>query len=97
MSEQERTPLPTVVDVDISVGEHGLLVTPVHSGVDRTRSYGIWVNRQSLASRLKAGILAGVVFPVTGVGTDVNGETYAEFTHNVLARRLNADLRNLGF
>jgi hypothetical protein len=97
MSEQESAPLPTVVDVEISVGEYGLLVTPVHGGVDRQRSYGMWVNRQSLASRLKAGILAGVVFPVTGVSTDVNGETYAQFTHNVMARRLNADLRSLGF
>jgi hypothetical protein len=94
MSEQQ---LPTVVDVKISAEPRGLVVTPVHRGVDRAESYSIMVNRESLANRLKAGILAGVVFPVTGTGTDVNGQTYAEFTHNVLARRLNADLRKLGF
>jgi hypothetical protein len=89
--------LPKLEDVEISLHEHGLSVTPVWSGVDRPRSYSMVVNRQALASRLKTAILAGAVFPVRGILTDVNNETYTDFDHNVMARRLNADLKRLGF
>jgi hypothetical protein len=90
-------PLPTIESVDITPGEYGFLVEPVYGGVDRPRACGYWAAKLPLANRLKAAILAGKAITVNGTGTDVNGQTYADDTAHFLCRRLNADLKRLGF
>jgi hypothetical protein len=98
MGSQEPQ-LPVVIDVEVTreTGDDYLTVTPVWSGVDRARSFSVAVRQLSVASRLKAAILAGAAYPVRGVLTDVNGQTYVDFDHNVMGRHLNADLKKLGF
>jgi predicted N-formylglutamate amidohydrolase len=91
------TELPQLVDVEVTARRDGISITPVWSGVDRPRSYTAVVNRQALASRLVAAIRAGKAITVTGIGTDVNNQTYAETENHFLVKRLNADLRKLGF
>lgn len=66
-------------------------------GVDRPTTGGIAVSNAKLAARLAAAINAGVVYTDARVATDVNGKTYVAARSMVLGRRLNADLRRLGF
>lgn len=74
-------------------------VTPVWDDVDRPRSFswGVKLIHRKLAERLKAAILAGVVFYNIEKKTDINGKTYASFNCRVWARRMNADLKRLGY
>ena len=73
-------------------------VWPTFSGVDRERSSG-WSTGKSrpLANRLAKAIRAGVAIDGLEVLTDVNGKTYVGYRHVVSGRRLNADLKKLGF
>ena len=70
--------------------------------VDRKHVAGWLVGKpgkasDKLADRLVAAILAGKAITVDGVLTDVRGKTYLGTTHNVVGRRMNADLVRLGF
>ena len=67
------------------------------AGVDRPISSGTVVNGKKVAERLARAIEDGVAYPYQGILTDVNGQTYVAQGHNVMARRMNADLRRLGY
>jgi hypothetical protein len=72
------------------------------AGVDRPEAiaYGLGKRtdrRHDLAWRLVWAIEAGVVFTNPTVKTDVNDRTYVAVESQVIGRRLNADLKRLGF
>jgi len=96
MSESAQE-LPVLADVEVEPGEYGFKVTPVWSGVDRPRSYSVWVTKKKNADRLQAAMLAGVAITVRGISTDVNGQTYPNIENHFLGRRINADLKRLGY
>jgi hypothetical protein len=96
----------SIIDVEIKETrptfakfDSGLSITPVWDGVDRPRSFswGVKSTHRKLAERLKAAILAGVVFYKIQKGTDANGQTYPTFSCRVSGRHMNADLKRLGF
>lgn len=60
-------------------------------------SLGARASARGLAERLRSAILAGKVFGPATIRTDVNGKTYVSADAFVLGRRMNADLRRLGF
>lgn len=68
-------------------------------GLDRPTSggYGLRITHRALADRLAAAMMAGVVYANPTVAVDVNGATYVASTPTVMGRRLNADLRRLGY
>ena len=69
--------------------------------IDRPEGVGFGLGSRpgaaALARRLKAAIEAGAVFTVPVLRTDVNGRTYVSTGCTVIGRRLNADLRRLGY
>ena len=67
------------------------------AGVDRSVSSGTVVNGKKLAERLARAIEDGVAYPYQGIKTDMDGLTYVAQGHNVMARRMNSDLRKLGY
>lgn len=74
-------------------------VSPVWEGVDRPTSGG-WVlpaTRTDLVKRLALAIEGGAACPNPVVRTDVNGKTYVDYGCVILGRRLNADLKRLGY
>jgi hypothetical protein len=66
--------------------------------VDRknTGGWGVGFN-QSLAKRLAAAVDAQKAFEVLGIHTDVDGKTYVSWEFKVFGRRMDTDLRRLGF
>lgn len=74
------------------------IVRPVWADVDRPITSGWEVPSRALADRLERAILAGAVHADAKVATDINGQTYvAANSSRVLGRRMNADLKRLGF
>ena len=67
------------------------------AGVDRPVSSGLVVNGKKLAERLARAIEDGVACTYRGIKTDIDGLTYVDQAHNVMARRANADLKRLGY
>lgn len=68
------------------------------SDVDRPVVHGISTGGNlKLAERLRTAILAGAVYRNPEVRTDNGGKTYVSTTCMVLGRKLNADLKRLGF
>lgn len=67
------------------------------TGVDRPVSSSQVVNGKKVAERLARAIEDGVACTYRGIKTDVNGKTYVDQAHNVMARRVNADLTKLGY
>lgn len=66
--------------------------------LDRPCTGGISTGtNRKLAERLAAAINAGVVYTDPKVQKDVNGATYVQAGCKVFGRRLNADLKRLGF
>ena len=51
----------------------------------------------ALARRLARAIETGVAFTAVEMKRDVNGKTYVSAAAQVLGRRMNADLKRLGF
>jgi|TARA_R110000824_G_scaffold190282_5_gene371798 hypothetical protein len=69
-----------------------------HANVDRPSTYGLSTGKnRKIAERLAAAINAGVAVVDTEVLTDVNGDTYVSGRNQFYGRRLNADLKRLGF
>lgn len=67
-------------------------------GVDRPNTYGISTGRSiMLAQRTARAIEAGAALPNPTITTDVNGQTYVAHGLAIMGRRLNADLKRLGF
>jgi len=65
--------------------------------VDRTELMGYSVGNLALARRLAHAIKAGKVFGPASIATDIAGRTYVRTDACVIGRRMNADLRRLGF
>ena len=99
--------LPTLDRVEINREEGrpdlapSIVVRPFYNGVDRPEGVGIGLldkpSHWTLARRLQRAINAGVAYPITGVGIDCTGKSYAKTAFNVMGRHLNADLTRLGF
>jgi hypothetical protein len=66
-------------------------------GVDRPVTSGIVATSMAVALRLKQAHEDGATLENKGIETDVSGQTYVNESWKVLARRLNADLRRLGY
>jgi hypothetical protein len=95
---KQNTTTPTITHVEITQdAELGWCVHPVWSGVDRPDTGGWAVTNKRLAERLRAALLAGVVYSNIEVCTDVNGKTFVNGISRVMARKANADLCRLGF
>lgn len=60
-------------------------------------AWGVPLHRRDLAERLKRAIEAGAVFSDAKVVEDIDGNSYLLTTARVTGRRLNADLKRLGF
>ena len=76
-----------------------LSITPIWSGVDRPNVGGWSVGKDDimLAERLRRAIIAGAAFCDIQILTDKNGQTYVGASNVILGRKMNADLRKLGF
>ena len=86
-------------DVRVTGGVGAIHVTVTTSVTDRERVYG-WAlspKQQALAARLARAVQAGVVLKNPVKKTDVNGKTYISVDSQVLGRRINADLKRLGY
>jgi hypothetical protein len=79
--------------------EIAILTTVCGIELDRydIMGYVVGPRHMALAKRLKKAIEAGAVFTPKGVKKDIYGETYLDYTTHVLGRRMNADLKRLGF
>lgn len=64
---------------------------------EHAHAWGLPAHKGRLAERLVDAIQAGKVLTGAKVATDVNGRTYWDTSCQVLGRKLNADLRRLGF
>lgn len=79
-----------------------VLAKPV-LGLDRDHVYGWSVGSagpkaEKMAARLSAAVLAGKVFSGAETRKDIHGRTYLSADGcRVMGRRMNADLRRLGF
>lgn len=79
-----------------------VVVTWTGAPLDRTDGLAWSVGPDSprsrkLAARLVAAVNAGAVFGPAEIRTDVNGRTYVQASARILGRRMNADLKRLGF
>lgn len=88
--------------VEVTRDEDGsLTVFPYYAGVDRPQGCGMGLRDdpagRKLAARLVAAIEAGVAYPNPVLAVDVAGKTYAKTGLAVVGRRLNADLKRVGF
>jgi len=81
--------------------ENGTVVSIVFldAGVDRTVSIGVIVDpkKPNLIIRLTKAIEAGVAFTDTQIKKNIYGKTYVAGNLQVIGRRLNADLKRLGY
>lgn len=93
--------------IDFEPEEHiGNAILPAHFivhttvtdiTVDRPNLHGIGCKDRKTAERLVRAINAGKVFTFERIERDVNGKTFIVAGCNVWGRRLNADLKRLGF
>ena len=67
------------------------------AGVSRPVTSSVVVTTKKVAERLARAIEDGVAYPYQGIKTDINGRTYVEAGYNVMGRRMNADLKKLGY
>lgn len=74
-----------------------LMVNTKGLPVDRTDLAGWSVKDHVMAARLSMAVLDGKVFGPGTIKTDVNGKTYVTADSNVWGRRMNADLKRLGY
>ncbi len=93
---------PDTFERKAGLGE-GWLVTTIwsseHTHIDRKEGTGYRVGQKhrKLADRLAVAISAGAVFTNPSIKRDVNGKTYVTAESAVIGRRMNADLKRLGF
>lgn len=87
--------------VEINEDNSSIHINPIWAGVDRPNTGGWCVPNDAkgkkLAKRLAAAIMAGACAKFQKVSTDRNGKTYVSCGHEVIGRRINADLKRLGF
>jgi hypothetical protein len=88
------------IQTDEHTGRH-LVVETTWTGAALDRpdgiGFGLSLAKRALAERLVRAINAGAVFTRPEIKVDVNGATYVSSGCAVLGRRMNADLRRLGF
>jgi hypothetical protein len=84
------------VEVVPEPGSNYVCVYAIWKGVDRPKTHGIVCTKPN-AKRLERAIRAGVVFADTEIRTDVDGNTYAQTSHEVMGKYLNSGLRKLGY
>jgi len=74
-------------------------VTFPNAGVDRPESIGVLVGikQHKLVKRLVKAINDGVAFTDAKIQTSISGKTYVAGNLQVVGRRLNADLKRLGY
>ena len=90
------------VEVKVETLQEGgahLSVAPIWKGVDRpdVGGWGLPLADRRLADRLARAVEAGAAFGCVRRCTDVGGKSYISAGHAVLGRKLNADLRRLGY
>ena len=86
-------------DVKVTSGVGAIHVVVTTKVTDRERVYG-WAlspKQGALASRLARAVRDGAVLTNPVVKTDVNGKTYVSCDSQILGRRINADLKRLGY
>lgn len=81
----------------VALGIDGYSVHPIWCGVDRPDVGGWMVKDRKMADRLTSAILTGAAFERVEYAVDVNGQTYVAARHAVMGKRMNADLKRLGF
>src|SRR4051812_6638327 len=85
----------------VMVREDGdsLCVAVIWKNVDRpdVGGWGLKKSHRSLANRLAAALATERIHANAEVKTDVNGQTYVSSHPPILGRKLNADLKRLGF
>lgn len=93
------TTTPRIIDVQVQPdwSSDDWSVHPIWADVDRPNVGGWLVRDERTARRLERALRAGVVYRDPQVHTDVNGQTYVHGTSLVLGRRINADLKRLGY
>ena len=86
-------------DVTVTTGVDGIHVTVTTPVADREDVYAWALSRKDgvLASRLARAVRDGVVLTNPVKKTDVNGKTYISVDSQILGRRMNADLKRLGY
>ena len=91
--------LRPVAEIKLSAHSDGwtVWITYPDAGVDRPCSHGIGVGNIKLAKRLEKAINAGVVVTNQKIAKDDQGKTYVNDKSQVIGRKLNADLKRLGF
>ena len=92
---------PTLKEVTITITDGEIDIQPLWNGVDRPFTFG-WMlkdkpSNRKLAERLKKAILAGVILTHPSIQTDIYKKTYVSHNVTVHGRRLNSDLKRLGF
>jgi len=78
-------------------GKVEVAVSYPDAGLDRPVGVSTIVKNMAIARRLAAAINAGVAHTDPVVKTDINGKTYVCDRRNYLGRKLNADLKRMGF
>ena len=89
-----------LIDAPIVMDSDGIYtVWAVYDGVDRKQTVGMSCGKKKLlADRLRNACIAGKAIDMEAeVGTDCFGKTYAKGFFHVNGRKLNGDLRRLGF
>jgi hypothetical protein len=81
-----------------TVKHNFISVTAMWKGVDRPIGFCWSVGEnQMLANRLKNAVESGAVFCDLEVRTNKFGETYVSATNLILGRKMNANLKHLGY
>lgn len=91
-------PFVSNAEIQETEGRYVVLVNWTSPVVDRPCTGGIscGIDRK-LAGRLAACIDDGVCHEAPEVKTDINGKTFVSAACRVMGRRLNADLKRLGY
>ncbi len=92
----DLTPTATI-ECDEHDGSFAVWASYPHAGTDRVTGQGWSVLDKGLAERMAAALEAGVVLVNQTIKTDVNGRTYVAASSQVLGRKMNADLKRLGY
>lgn len=90
------------VEVQVETLQDGsahLSVDPIWRGVDRpdVGGWGLRLTDRRLADRLVLAVRSGAAFSCVRKCVDVAGNSYISAEHAVMGRKLNADLRRLGY
>ena len=85
------------VRVTTDVGGIHVAVTTKVTDRDDVYAWAIPSKHDALASRLARAVRDGAALTNPVVKTDVNGKTYISVDSQILGRRMNADLKRLGY